>query len=76
MTCDPLATDDVITVGIPSELATAFIEHESSIPPDKREYTTLRFGDHELGYWRIDRIASEIDDICSRTVATLRRVLP
>lgn len=76
MTCDPLATDDVITVGIPPELAAAFIAHEASIPPRKRDHTPLRFGGYELGEWRIDRIASEIDDICPRTVATLRRVLP
>jgi hypothetical protein len=74
------ATDDTITVPIPADLAAGFAGEESFRPPGKRELFSLRLlgdqGDHDLGMWRIDGIASQMNDGVPRMVATLRRVLP
>jgi hypothetical protein len=74
-TADPLPSDDRITVPIPTALAADFAENESFRLPSKREVFTLSLGDHSLGQWRIDGIASELNDGFPRMVATLRRVI-
>lgn len=73
----PLATDDTITLPIPGELAARFILDDASTPRASRGYALLRLGSTDLGYWRIDDVASRVDEIGTpRIVATLRRVLP
>ncbi len=72
----PFATDDTITVPIPADLAADFAAHESFRLASKREVFPLRLGDHDLGNWRIDGIASQVNEGYPRMVATLRRVLP
>ncbi len=71
----PLASDDTITVPIPADLAADFAENESFRLPGKREVFNLTLGDHSLGQWRIDGIASQYNDGVPRMVATLRRVI-
>lgn len=72
----PLATDDTITVPIPAELAADFVTAESHRIPGKRELFPLRLGDHDLGMWRIDGVASQANDGAPRMVAVLRRCWP
>ena len=76
MTPDPLATDDTITVPIPTALAADFVENESFRLPSKREVFALTLGEHDLGQWRIDSVASQYNDGAPRMAAVLRRVLP
>jgi hypothetical protein len=71
---DPFPTDDVITVPIPEALATDFASSESFRIPAKREVFPLQLGEHDLGHWRIDGIASQLNDGAPRMVAVLRKV--
>jgi hypothetical protein len=72
----PLATDDTITLPIPAALAARFVTKESDRLAKQRGYSLLRFGTTDLGYWRIDAIASQANEGVPRMVAVLRRVLP
>jgi hypothetical protein len=72
----PFATDDVITLPIPEGLAADFVLNESHRLASYRESFPLKLGEHALGTWRIDNIASQANDGVPRVVATLRRVLP
>lgn len=78
MTADrpPFATDDTITLPIPAALAARFVTEDSDLLARQRGYSLLRFGTTDLGYWRIDAIASQSNDGVPRMVAVLRRVLP
>lgn len=70
-----VVTEDVITVPIPEALAADFVMHESYRLPGKREVFELTLGDHDLGLWRIEAIASQINGGSPRMVATLRRAI-
>jgi hypothetical protein len=72
----PFATDDTITVPIPADLAERFVRDESHRLPKDRSIKRLQIGTHDLGFWRIDGVASQANDGVPRLVAVLRRVLP
>ncbi len=72
----PFATDDTITLPIPAALAAKFVTEDSDHLPKQRGYSLLQFGTTDLGYWRIDAIASQANEGVPRMVAVLRRVLP
>lgn len=72
----PFATDDTLTVPIPASLAAKFVLDESDTLAKSRGYALLQLGTTDLGYWRIDAVASQHNDGIPRMVAVLRRVLP
>lgn len=76
MSTEPVATDEVIEVAIPRELAEKFMREESWTPHSKRGYALLQLGTTDLGYWRIDGIQMRSDMGVPRIVAFLRKVLP
>lgn len=72
----PFVTDDTITLAIPAALAARFVTDDSNRPAEQRGYSLLRYGTVDLGYWRIEAVASQANDGVPRMVAVLRRVLP
>ncbi len=72
----PFATDDTITLPIPAALAAKFVTEDSDRLAKQRGYSLLQFGTTDLGYWRIDAVASQANEGIPRMVAVLRRVLP
>lgn len=76
MSKEPLATDEVIAVAVPKELAETFMREEGWTTPSKRGYALLQLGTTDLGYWRIDGIQTNNDMGVPRIVAFLRKVLP
>jgi hypothetical protein len=76
MATTPFATDDTITVPIPVSLAAKFVQDESGTLAKSRSHALLQLGTADLGYWRIEAIASQHNGGVPRMVATLRRVLP
>lgn len=72
----PFATDDTITLPIPASLAAKFVLEESDTLAKRRGYALLQFATTDLGYWRIENVASQHNDGIPRMIATLRRVLP
>lgn len=73
---EPFVTDDTIELRIPAELAAKFVREESWMVGRRRGYALLQFGTTDLGYWRIDGVATTAGGGDPHVVATLRRVHP
>lgn len=71
---EPFATDEVIEVAIPRELAAKFVAEEGLTVHSRRGYALLQFGTTDLGYWRIDGIQTRSDMGVPSIVAILRKV--
>jgi hypothetical protein len=74
MATKPFATDEVIEVAIPRELAATFVAEEGWTVHSKRGYALLQYGTTDLGHWRIDGIQTRSDMGVPSIVATLRKV--